>query len=205
MSDKSDKSDKATDKLLKKVVDTLDCVIDQQQQILSRLDRLETGDEAGSRGGASRRATKSEEVIAFLDGFRANEALGEASLGAWIAVCREPCLKGGLRTIQQREGMHARLLAERLKELGGSPRAEVPQEAYDAAMKAAADTQTTDAKKLLDFTARFPDIDAALAPIAAMADRLDDDRETQSLLRTIMQDERSTLVFLRETCAALNG
>jgi len=185
-----------SDKVLKKIAETLDCLVAQQQQILTRLDRLDA-----SRAAAPSR----EEVIAFLDGFRANEALGEASLGAWIAVCSVPCLKGGLRTVQQREGMHARLLEERLKELGGSPRAEVPDDVYESAMRSAADTGKDDARKLLDFTARFPDVDAALAPIARMADRLDDDPETQSLLRTIMQDERSTLEFLCDACAQLNA
>jgi hypothetical protein len=191
-----------SDKILKKITETLDCLVAQQEQIVARLDHIER--DLRSPGGAAGRASQSE-AIAFLDGFRANEALGEASLGAWIAVCEEPCLKGGLRTVQCREGMHARLLEERLKELGGSPTFEVPEAVYESAMKGAASTDASDAKKLLDFTAQFPDIDAALAPIAEMADRLDDDPETQSLLRTIMQDERSTLVFLRDACAQLNG
>ena len=195
MSEKSERWEK-TEKLLLKLTDTLDGVARQQARIVERLERLESG-----------RASASEptRVLGFLDGFRANEALGEASLGAWIAVCRDACLRGGLRTIQRREGMHARLLEERLKELGGSPRYEVPDEVCERAMKAASRTDVSDAKKLLDYTAQFRDVEAALAPIAKMADRLDGDRETQSLLRTIMQDERATLTFLHEACAQLNG
>ena len=45
---------------------------------------------------------------------------------------------------------------------------------------------------------------AALKPIFDLADRLDDDQETQSLLRTIAADERSTLEFFHEACALLN-
>ena len=41
-------------------------------------------------------------------------------------------------------------------------------------------------------------------PIYDLANRLDHDQETQSLLRTIAQDERSTLEFLAEACALLN-
>ncbi len=48
------------------------------------------------------------------------------------------------------------------------------------------------------------DPEAALKPIDDLADRLDHDQETQSLLRTIARDERSTLEFLTETCALLN-
>lgn len=198
-------SDK-TGKRLKKIAKTLDALAAQQEQILCRLDRLESADGSETRDDASSNDDRAgqREVLAFLDGFRANEALGEASLGAWIAVCQDPCLKGGLRTVQCREGMHARLLEARLKELGGSPNFEVPEEVYARAMRGAASTETSDARKLLDFTAQFPDIDAALAPIGRMADRLDDDPETQSLLRTIMQDERSTLEFLSGACAQLN-
>ena len=69
----------------------------------------------------------------------------------------------------------------------------------------AASSEKSDAEKVLDFMSRFPDIDEVLRPIHEMADRLDGDQETQSLLRTIAQDERSTLEFLGEACALLNS
>ena len=145
-----------------------------------------------------------DEVIGFLDQFRAGEALGETSFGAWIAVSDTACLRGGLRTVQQREGMHARLLEQRIKELGGTCSAEVPEAIYNAAMEQSGSREKSDAQKLQEFVARFPDCDAALKPIFDLADRLDDDPETQSLLRTIAQDERSTLEFLSEACQLLN-
>ena len=55
------------------------------------------------------------------------------------------------------------------------------------------------------FVERFPDADAALKPIEDLAVKLDDDPETQSLLRTICQDERSTLEFFYQACEQLNG
>src|SRR5579884_1513956 len=67
-------------------------------------------------GGAER-----ETVIPLLDALRAAEAAAEEVFGAWIAVCASPGLRGGLRTIAAREGTHARLLAERLRELGAAP------------------------------------------------------------------------------------
>ena len=185
---------------IEKLEKTLKKLAKSQDEIVERLGRIESRLEAG---GAS--APDPEEVIRFLDGFRAGEALGEASLGAWIAVCTTPCLKGGLRTVQCREGMHARLLEQRMKELGGSPQSEIPQAVYDAAMVGAASSEKSDAEKVLDFMSRFPDIDETLRPIYEMADRLDGDQETQSLLRTIAQDERSTLEFLGEACALLNS
>ena len=100
--------------------------------------------------------------------------------------------------------MHAVLLEQRIKELGGSPSFELPEAVFEAAMKGSADASKTDAEKILGFVTQFPDCDAALKPIYDMADRLDHDPETQSLLRTIAQDERSTLEWLSETCGQLN-
>jgi hypothetical protein len=103
-----------------------------------------------------------------------------------------------------REGMHARLLEQRIKELGGSPTHEVPLEVHEQVMRDAGDAEKPDAQKVLEFVQRFPDPQAALKPIHDMADRLDHDPETQSLLRTIAQDECATLEFLKEACTALN-
>ena len=66
------------------------------------------------------------------------------------------------------------------------------------------DPDKSDAQKVLEFVKQFPDVDQALKPIYDLANRLDHDQETQSLLRTIAQDERSTLEFLGEACALLN-
>ena len=192
----------AESKILSRIEKTLEQVCAQQEEVCKRIEGLEKriGALSPANGGA-----RPEEVIAFLDQFRAGEALGEASLGAWIAVSDTACLRGGLRTIQMREGMHAKLLEERLKELGASPTFELPDAVVDAAMKGAADAAKSDAEKVKEFVARFSDVDAALKPIHDLADRLDGDQETQSLLRTIAQDERSTLEFLNEACALLNA
>ncbi len=183
---------------LKRIEAAIAKLADQQLEICAQVAKLESRIAGGSA------AASTEETIKFLDQFRAGEALGEASLGAWCEVSTTPCLKGGLRTIQTREGSHARLLEQRIKELGGSPSFELPDAIYNAAMEGAADTSKTDAEKVLGFVSQFPDCDAALQPIHAMADRLDHDQETQSLLRTIVQDERSTLEWLNEACALLN-
>lgn len=188
----------SSDSSLKKIEKQLSKIIDQQHELATRMAALEAN--TAARAGAS-----TDETIKFLDQFRAGEALGEASLGAWIEVCTTPCLKGGLRTVQMREGMHAVLLERRIKELGGACTFALPEAVHDAAMSASADTSKTDAEKVHEFIARFPDVDAALKPIHDLADRLDGDQETQSLLRTIAQDERSTLEFLSEACALLNA
>ncbi len=185
-------------KRIEKAIAKLD---EQQQAICSRIAGLE---ERISGLAPSNVATR-EETIRFLDQFRAGESLGETSLGAWIEVSDTACLRGGLRTVQMREAMHARLLEQRIKELGGTPSAEVPEAIYNAAMEQSASRTRSDAEKVKDFVARFPDIDAALKPINDLADRLDGDPETQSLLRTVAQDERSSLEFLAEACQLLNS
>jgi ferritin-like protein len=189
-----------SEKALARIEKTLEKLSTQQEQIRAELGRLgERGDALASPERSDRQAT-----IRFLDQFRAGEALGEASLAAWIAVCRTECLRGGLRTIQSREGAHARLLAQRIRELGGTPAHELPAAVREAVLADAGNADKPDAQKVLAFVQRFPDVDEALRPICEQADRLGGDPETQSLLRTIAQDERSTLVWLQEACAQLN-
>jgi hypothetical protein len=159
-------------------------------------------DAMAARAGAP---ASREETIRFLDAFRAGEAFGEISTGVWIDASDVACVRGGLRVVQQREGMHARLLAERIKQLGGECRREVPQEAQEKALRSLGDRAKGDAAKVLDFVKANGDAEKALAPIYAIAARLDHDPETQSLLRTIAQDERSTIEFMKEACKLLNG
>ena len=193
MSDKTDRPDRS-EKRLAKIEKSLEKIAEQQAELCAQLVRLAGKLETPSQGN--------EKLIEFLDQFRAGEALGEASLGAWIAVSDTDCLRGGLRTVQMREGMHARLLEQRIKELGGSPRFEIPEAIHRKVMESVGDPDKSDAQKVLEFTQQFPDIDKALAAIYQHAETADE--ETQSLLRTIAQDERSTLEFLFEACGQLN-
>jgi hypothetical protein len=188
-----------SDKRLTRIEKKLAKLARQQDRFCSELAALRDADAPAPRGADP------EEVLGFLDQFRAGEVLGEASAGAWIAVCQTDCVRGGLRTVQMREGIHARLLEERIKELGGTPQHELPEEIQSAAMNDAGDPDKSDALKLKEFVARIPDVDLALAPIHDLAARLGHDPETQSLLRTIAQDERSTLEWFREACQLLNG
>jgi len=187
-----------SDKHWKRIEEMLETLSAQQTEICRRLERLERG---SAPAGAAGDRPNGTEVLEFLDQFRAGEALGEASVGAWIEATRDDALRGALRTVQMREGMHARLLEARIKELGGSPEAEVPEAVFEASMERSASTDISDADKLAAFMAQFPDTDAALAPLVEMADRLDHDGETQALLRTICQDERATLECLAQACA----
>ncbi len=159
-----------------------------QSILAERLARLE-GREIAHPLPASPR----DRVILFLDQFRAGEALSELSLGAWISVCKDSELRGVLRAVQTREGSHARLLAERIKELGGASHYEISEETYSQVMNGSASLEISDAEKVRAFVQRNSDPVLALASIHAVADGLDDDPETQSMLRAIGQDELATL------------
>ena len=197
---KEDKKDgKKERKLLEKIEKKLDKIVKRQEEIHARLDRLEASEaQAPADAGVGQ-----ADLISFLDQFRAGEALGEASTGAWIDVSDLPCVRGGLRTIQQREGMHARLLEARIKELGGSPAFDLPERIYEQTMQDAGDAEKGDARKVADFVARFPDADAAVAPIHDMIERIQGDDETRFLLQTIAQDERATIEFFVEAAELL--
>ena len=48
-------------------------------------------------------------------------------LPKWIDVSTSESVKGGLRTAQGREALHARLMKTRLRELGGESKAQIPE------------------------------------------------------------------------------
>jgi hypothetical protein len=194
------------EKALLRIEEALAKLGDRQDAMCGELVALrEQVAQLAGRPAAKRGAASAGETQKFLDRFRAGEALGEASFGAWIAVSDVACVRGGLRVAQQREGFHARLLEARLRELGGRPSTSLPQRVADEAMRKLGDPACPDRTKLLDFLKSVGDAEAALAPIFEMADRLDHDPETQSLLRAIAQDERSTLELLQQACQQLNA
>ena len=66
-------------------------------------------------------------------------------------------------------------------------------------------TDCGDAEKIAQLVGEFGDGEAALKPLVDFTDRLNDDPETQFLMRTILQDERSSVQFLNDACKLLNG
>ncbi|HZR82188.1 MAG TPA: hypothetical protein VFD92_13925 [Candidatus Binatia bacterium] len=61
------------------------------------------------------------EIIEGLNVFRALEAFGAALYAAWAESEDDPHLRAGHLIIAEREANHARLLAERIRALGGAP------------------------------------------------------------------------------------
>jgi hypothetical protein len=196
-----------TEKFLLRLEETLTQVVRQQEAICAelvgmreRVDLLAEPKSAPGNGAPTR-----AELLRFLDRFRAGESLGKATAKAWIEVSDVACVKGGLRVVAQREGMHARLLTDCIRAHGGTPSYELPEAMRLEAMKRVSDPARGDAAKVLEFVQQVGETEKALEPIYQMADRLDGDPETQSLLRTIAQDERSTLEFFQQACKLLNS
>ena len=197
-----------TEKFLLRLEETLAHVVRQQEAICSELvgmrERVDALAERRSASGTG--VPEKGELLRFLDRFRAGEALGAATTKAWIEVSDVACVKGGLHVVAEREA-HARAPARRLP-----PRARRHAALRAArgacrteAMKRISDRTRGDAAKVLEFVQRTGETEKALEPIYKMADRLDGDPETQALLRTIAQDERSTLEFFQQACKLLNS
>lgn len=187
-----------SDKQLARIEQLLARIDETQATLCEKLEHLER------RAAGSGDAT-CEETVAFLDQFRANEAAAANWIGAWIENSDVACLRGGLRTVQQREMMHAELLENRVKELGGKCSFELPAADRKRYLETYGGTECSDAEKVKALVAEVGEVDAFLKPFEDFANRLDSDPETQFLLRTILQDERSTVQFLNDACALLNG
>lgn len=145
-----------------------------------------------------------EMVMQLLDEFRCRETLGAELFNRWAAVSDQACARGGLRVIQQREAYHAQLLEARLRELGGIPQCTMPAERRDQELALYGSTEKKDAEKLLGLTARLTDPKQTLKYITDVIDQIQEDQQSKELLRSLVQDEMSSITWLKEACALLN-
>ena len=142
-------------------------------------------------------------LVHFLDEFRAGEAFGGVIFSLWTDVAEDPCLRGGLRAVCEREAMHGRVLAARLSEIGAQPTANLPESFREAARSRLGSAHVSDADKVSDFLKQIPDGEAAVAPIREVIGQIDDDLETRALLEAILEDEIATIRWFQETGKAL--
>lgn len=164
------------------------------REVCAEVDALRQRVEALESGA---RPCSREEIVQFLDQFRAGEALGAEVFGAWAAATPDQALRGSLRVVQLREAGHSRLLEERLKELGGSPQFRYPDDALSYELYAS--REKSDAEKLSAFLALVPP-ERVLAELDRSVARLCADPETQALVCAIARDERATLDLLTQEC-----
>jgi hypothetical protein len=166
------------------------------------------GNGNGASGGfrAFGKTYKSERdaIVSFLDKGRAAEANGALTFGNWAKVCKTDCIRSGLRMIAEREGYHARIFENRLRELGAEARAEASPESVKI-RECASDPDMTDNAKLLEFDAVLRDPDDLIRPIFEFADRIEEDLETKEALKLFAEDELSSTKWLKYACMTLNA
>ena len=145
-----------------------------------------------------------EMIMQLLDEFRCRENFAAEYLNRWIDVSDQECARGGLRVVQQREAYHARILEDRLRELGGIPQCSVSAERREQDLAFYASTEKTDAEKLLTVASRITDPAQTLKYITSVIDQIQEDQQSKELLRSLVQDEMSSITWLKEACALLN-
>jgi bacterioferritin (cytochrome b1) len=150
-------------------------------------------------------ATEREMIMHLLDEFRCGENFAAEYLSKWIEASDQECVKGGLRVVQQREAYHAQILEARLRELGGMPQCTVPQERRDKEVPFYSSTETKDAQKLLSLASRLSDPAAALKPLTDAIGQIQEDQQSKELLRSLIDDEMSSIKWLMEACQTLNA
>lgn len=150
-------------------------------------------------------ATEREMIMHLLDEFRCGENFASEYLNRWIEVSDQDCVKGGLRTVQQREAFHAQLLEARLRELGGIPQCTVPAERRDKELPFYASAEKKDLEKIQSIAGRYNDPAAALKHITDVIAQINDDQQSKELLRTLVDDEMSSLKWLLEACETLSA
>lgn len=145
-----------------------------------------------------------EMIMQLLDEFRCRENFAAEFFDRWIAVSDQECARGGLRVVQQREAYHAQILEARLREIGGIPQCSVPAERRDAELAFYTSTEKKDAEKLLAIASRITDPAQTLKYITDVVDQIQEDQQSKELLRSLVQDEMSSITWLKEACALLN-
>ena len=150
-------------------------------------------------------ATEREMIMHLLDEYRCAENFASEYLGCWNEVSDTECVKGGLRVIQRREAYHAKLLEDRLRELGGSPQCTVPTEQRTKEMGVYASKDKSDGEKLLHVADQIQDLPKVLSFITDVIDQIQEDQQSKELLRSLVQDEESSAKWLMEACQLMNG
>jgi hypothetical protein len=145
-----------------------------------------------------------EMIMHLLDEYRCAENFAADYLNRWIAVSDQECVKGGLRAVQHREAYHAQVLEARLHELGGIPQCTVPAERRDKEVALYASKDKTDAEKLLVATEPLGDPAKILSFITDVIDQIQEDQQSKELLRSLVQDEMSSIAWLKEVCVLMN-
>jgi hypothetical protein len=155
--------------------------------------------------GGKSHASEREMILHFLDEYRCAENFASEYLNCWNEVSDQDCVKGGLRVIQQREAYHAKLLEDRLRELGGISQCTVSTDQRAKEMAIYASKEKKDAEKLQYVASQIEDLPKVLKFITDVIDQIQEDQQSKELLRSLVQDEFSSGNWLLEANQLLNG
>jgi hypothetical protein len=92
----------------------------------------------------------------------------------------------------------------RLRELGGNPQCTVPDDVRKKKLAFYGSTELKDAGKLKGEAAELQDPAQALKRYTDVIDQIHKDQHSKELLHWILQDELTTIRWVKETCALLN-
>lgn len=147
--------------------------------------------------------TERDRIVHLLQMYRSTENFNAHFLPMWAQVSPDEGLKGGLRIVQAREGVHARLMRERLRELGETTFVEVPQERHERDVPFFASPERSDVEKLHVLVHLFDDVDHYFKPITDLIDDIREDLQTREMLRTILDDEYATVKWFDQMYRSL--
>ena len=148
--------------------------------------------------------TEQERILHLLDTYSTTEGFVAQYLPKWIDVSPNQKVQGGLRTVQGREALHARLMKKRLRELDGDSDATIPQARKDNEVPFFSSADHSDVEKLKVLSELFGDGEAFLRPVMELADGIKEDLLTAELLRTILDNEMESITWVQEMYRVLS-
>lgn len=147
--------------------------------------------------------TERERIVHFMQSYQASEGFNASFLARWIAASPDEAVKGGLRVVHAREGMHTRLLCERLKELGETSFITVAQERRDREVPYYASRETSDLEKFTRVLSIFEEPEHFWQPMTSLIADIEEDLASRELLRCILADEHATTAWFADIHAVL--
>lgn len=142
--------------------------------------------------------TERERILHLLDTYSTTEGFVAQYLPKWIDVSPNETVQGGLRTVQGREALHARLMKKRLIELDGSSDATIPEIRREKEVPFFSSPDHSDVEKLKVLSDLFGDGEAFLSPVMDVANDIKGDLLTAELLRTILDNEMESITWVQE-------
>ena len=141
--------------------------------------------------------TERERILHLLDTYSTTEGFVAQYIPKWIEVSPNETVQGGLRTVQGREALHARLMKKRLRELGGDSVATIPEERRQNEVPFFSSPDRTDVEKLKALSDLFGDGGAFLSAVSDVIDHIAEDLLTKEMLRTILDNEMESIDWVQ--------